>query len=688
MNEAVPKRPYRALPENLKICTILFGGYSLALLFAFLSLRIMEFVCILLTNASPPDIQHAVMYAFLNDLTSFPVMTFFLFIPFVMVYFFTGAMKIRYRLWCLSGIIIIILYATLIKYFTNELVPLGADLYGYSIDEIKDIIRNGVNINKSTILLYTLPAIVFWGSFSLLYFRKLIRPGHVFVLFGTIILLACTAFVLPARAFYKTELSQNLALNKAVYFVEESCSYLTRSLMENDNEQDLHENDLQPFKNINPDYPFLRVDETPDVLGEFFNMLPDRRPNIVFILVEGLGRSFSGPDARLGSFTPFLDELSAKSLYWENFLATQGRTFGALPSILASLPYAEKGFLNLGERMTNHLSLLQIMKHSGYRIKYYMSSDSEFDNEGMFLMREGVDLIVSLKDFEAGYQKSPGIDWNYPDRELMQKTLKMEKKDQKQPYVSFIQTISMHSRYSVPHQEKYLQRFEERMTLLGLNEIQKKEYRLYKNIYSTIMYTDDALRLFFRDYERLPAYQNTIFIITGDHRLPEIPMITKIERYHVPLIIFSPLLKNEASIRSISSHLDITPSLLAYLHNNYDLEIPSLVTWVGTGLDTEPAFRNIHSYPLKHTKGLLVDYLSGIYFINHEHLFQVMENMDLMPVQDEAKRKQLISEFNQYKRQNSKFIGELKLIPDNLYQRFAKYARTESKPLHAPVGER
>jgi phosphoglycerol transferase MdoB-like AlkP superfamily enzyme len=678
MNEAVPKRPYRALPEKLKNCTILFGGYSLALLIAFLALRIMEFVCILLANATPPDIRYVVAHAFLNDFISFPVILFVLFIPFAIVYLSTGANKTRYWLWIIGGLTIILVYATLIKYFTNELVPLGADLYGYSFDEIHETIRNGVTFNTATIVLLTLPAIVFWVIFSLLHSRKLIKPGYTFILFGTIILLACTAFVLPARASYKTELSQNLALNKAVYFVEESCSYLTRSLLEGNIDHDLLKDGVQTFKNLNPDYPFLRVDKTPDVLGELFNIAPNGRPNIVFILVEGLGRSFSGPNARLGSFTPFLDELSAKSLYWENFLATQGRTFGALPSILASLPYGEKGFLNLGERMPNYLSLLHIMKHDGYRIKYYMSSDPDFDNEGLFLQRQGVDVMVSLNDFGSEYQKSPGIDWNFPDRDLVQKTLKMERTDQKEPYVTIIQTISMHTIYTVPDQEKYLNRFEEQMTWLGLNETQKKEYRLYKGIYSTIMYTDDALNLFFREYEKLPAYQNTIFIVTGDHRLPEIPMGTKIERYHVPLIIFSPLLKHPASIRSISSHLDIAPSLLAYLHHNYDLEIPSLETWVGTGLDTEQSFRNIHKYPLKQTKGLLVDYLSGIYFINHENLFQVMKNMGLKPIQDEVKRKQLISEFEQYKMLNNQFIRELKLIPDNMYKQFAKTVKPES----------
>lgn len=184
------------------------------------------------------------------------------------------------------------------------------------------------------------------------------------------------------------------------------------------------------------------------------------------------------------------------------------------------------------------------------------------------------------------------------------------------------------------------------------------------------MYTDEALRFFFEMYAKLPAYSNTLFIITGDHRLPEIPMSTKIDRFHVPLIIFSPMLKRAAHIQSISSHLDITPSLLAFLKKNYPIDAPSTASWVGSGLDTDPSFRNIHKYPLKHTINNLIDYVSGMYFINQDRLFSIGKNMDLEPIQDEGKRNELIAEFNQYKSMNDRFTRELKLIPDSLYERY------------------
>jgi len=73
-------------------------------------------------------------------------------------------------------------------------------------------------------------------------------------------------------------------------------------------------------------FPFLHTDQTPDVLSPFFDSTAIK-PNIVFIIVEGLGRSFTNEGARLGNFTPFLDSLSRHSLYWPNFLSEGGRTF-------------------------------------------------------------------------------------------------------------------------------------------------------------------------------------------------------------------------------------------------------------------------------------------------------------------------------------------------------------------------
>ena len=147
-------------------------------------------------------------------------------------------------------------------------------------------------------------------------------------------------------------------------------------------------------------------------------------------------------------------------------------------------------------------------------------------------------------------------------------------------------------------------------------------------------------------------------------------MSTKIDRYHVPLIVYSPRLKRAAQIKSISSQLDIVPSLLAFLKHHYRVKSPDLVTWVGAGLDMDSSFRNIHSYPMKHTVNNLIDFISGMYFLNEDTLFSIGKNMDLEPVQNAPRLAELHAEFDRYKAMNDQFRRELKLIPDDLYSAY------------------
>jgi uncharacterized sulfatase len=249
----------------------------------------------------------------------------------------------------------------------------------------------------------------------------------------------------------------------------------------------------------------------------------------------------------------------------------------------------------------------------------------------------------------------------------MRKALATQRSGSREPFFDYIQTISMHTPYVVPGQKEYERVFEERMNQLDLPEAAKAKHRNDANIYSTILYTDAALRDYFEEQAKLPAYRNTIFVITGDHRLPEIPLSTKIDRYHVPLIIYSPLLKRAARIKSISSHLDLAPSLVAFLKHNYGITSPGAVTWVGSGLDMEPKLRNVHRYPMKQTVNNLIDYISGMFLLNGDTLFVIGEKMDLEPVRNDAKLLEIRAEFDQYKAMNERFQRELKLLPDALY---------------------
>jgi len=181
---------------------------------------------------------------------------------------------------------------------------------------------------------------------------------------------------------------------------------------------------------------------------------------------------------------------------------------------------------------------------------------------------------------------------------------------------------------------------------------------------------DEAMKGFFREYNKRPSFRNTIFIITGDHRMPDIPLATKIDRYHVPLIVYSSGLKRPSKFSAIVSHLDITPSLLAFSKNSYGLSVPSQACWVSEGLDSTVYFTNRHEYALMQTKNGISDFIKGTSFVNEGQLFNVGQNLGLYPLDDAFKADQLISQFEELKKYHMQIMGTQSLYPDSLLERF------------------
>ncbi|HXI00913.1 MAG TPA: LTA synthase family protein [Sphingobacteriaceae bacterium] len=665
--------------NDLKKCIKQFVNFSIALWGSFFLNRLMELWFLTNLNSIPQDINKVVWVSLLYDLILLIKILPIIFIPFVFVFFNTKSKKTILLTFGICATLILSINLLLIKYYATALVPLGADLFGYTVDEIVKTTGASMVIDEKAVLFFLLPLIIFWTLLFLIKSGELLGNRlSILILIAGSILLYIGSSTLPSSSGFKSEYSYNLTINKFAFFTERSFSYFT----EDEPAVDIYASNYyeddgnaagKMFNYITADYPFLHTDETEDVLTPFFKIDSTSPPNIVIIQVEGLGRAFSGYDAPLGSFTPFLDELATKSLYFQNFLASQGRTFASLPSIMGSLPFADKGFSELAERMPPHLTLPRILKKSGYTTRFYSGVDLAFDNENIFLEKQGFDHVVSEKNFDESFSKSPafqGFTWGYADRELIVKTLQDEKKDQRQPFMLYMQTVSMHNPFLIPNQGQYIRVFENHLNKLGFDNKKKDAYRKYKNIYSTILYSDQALNTFFKEYSKLPSYANTIFIITGDHRLPEIPLTTKIDRYHVPLIIYSPLLKRSASIRSVSSHFDITPSLLVFLKKSFGLTTPSTVAWVGSGLDTARTLRNIHKFPVMQTKNNFHNIISGLYFLDQNNVYLIGNNMKTTLLQDENKLNELRSAFNQQKSMNERFSKDLKLLPDSIFSPF------------------
>jgi Sulfatase len=555
------------------------------------------------------------------------------------------------------GSLVLLAQAALVHYFQVAGVPLGADLLAYSLDELRTTVQASQTpwpmdvlsaLGLGLLCLWGVVWDIGWSRAQQLTDGSLpdhgdghvpetvaLRPSLALGLLG-LSLLSAAALPLQWTPDQATAATAQAALN------QNKLAVFAGDVLAQTWQQATDPKTGALMAGGDPAYPFARPESTPDTLGPHLALKDGEPPHLIVLVVEGLGRSFSGPQARLGSFTPFLDELAARSLYWDNFLATQGRTFAVLPSLFGSLPFGPHG-----SRPLVHDSLLSVLKAQGYDLRYFMGSNLAFDQQGAYMASEGVDTQMSERDFDRPERRLS--EWGYADGDLLEAMVQRLRQVKNQPSVTVVQTMSMHSPFVVPEQAHYRRLVDARLDTLGLGAEQRAEVQRQRDVYASVMYTDAMLRRFFQDLAQLPSWRNTVVVITGDHRLPEIPMVHKLERYHVPLLVASPLLRGQLQVKAVSSHFDLAPSILAMLSQRYGWATPASVAWMGTGLDTATEFRNLHALPLQQTKTELSDYISGLNYWGQGRLYRIGDGLQPEPMDNPALQARLGQELAQLK---------------------------------------
>lgn len=536
-------------------------------------------------------------------------------------------------------ILLLILEAMLISYYCTALVPLGSDLLGYSFSDIKMTIANSGGLSITLVI----GVVVIVGLFFGLYKVTSKHYHHISKMYPfTIILFSL---------FIMTLFIDGKPIN------QNKTQYLVLNLYDTSTEDTSYEADVE--------YPLIKSQQIENVLGEYFE-LKEEKPNIVFIMVEGLGRDFVGEGAEFGGFTPFLDELTTKSLYWENCLSNTGRTFGVLPSLMGSLPFGKSGFMEL-EKYPNKLTLYSILKNNGYHTSFLQGTNTSFDNVDRFLRSEKVDYVLDKSGFGNKYElqeeDAAGSTWGYPDKELFKKSMSIPR-NAEQPRLEVYMTISTHEPFLPPKQNYYENEVEKILAKGGHQGKVKKLIEKNDNVFATLLYTDDALKYVFEEYKKQPNYDNTIFIVTGDHRLIPIPQRNNLSRFHVPLIMYSPMLKKTRKMSALNSHFDVTPTILALLEGKYELKTPKKVAWMGTALDMNEEYRSIKDIPLMRNKNELKEFVDGEKLYSDGSVYNIDENMDLGSSFGGSSKSE--SKLKSFKAMNAYVTTNDKIIPNDM----------------------
>jgi phosphoglycerol transferase MdoB-like AlkP superfamily enzyme len=225
------------------------------------------------------------------------------------------------------------------------------------------------------------------------------------------------------------------------------------------------------------------------------NLVKDSQ-NVVFILLESFGSMYCGPN-NPESFTPFLDSILLKSMYFEHGIANGRTSMDALPAVISSIPmWMNESFILSSYSSNQFQGIPSILKGNGYSSAFFHGATNGSMRFDAFASAAGFDSYYGRTEYnnEAHFDGN----WGIEDHHFLAWSLgQMDK--MKKPFFSMVFTLSSHHPFTIP------------------KDYQKKVKKGPEPLCATLSYVDIALREFWNKAQKKSWFKNTIFVFCSDH---------------------------------------------------------------------------------------------------------------------------------------------------------------------------
>jgi phosphoglycerol transferase MdoB-like AlkP superfamily enzyme len=271
--------------------------------------------------------------------------------------------------------------------------------------------------------------------------------------------------------------------------------------------------------------------------------------NIVLIIMESFNLSYmSFPNSYKG-YTPFLDELATKSVFFINHYSNAMNSIGASLPLLCGFPSIMPGppFVSSVFRSNKMQGIGNVLKKNNYETSFFHGGRNGTMAFDIAAGLAGIDNYYGLDEYptKEHYDGSWGI-FDVPFFKFFIEKLST----QKEPFFSTIFSLSSHHPYKIPR------KFNGKFPKGSLD------------IHESIGYADYALRKFFEEASKKSWYNNTLFVITADHTssTESVAYADILGKFRVPLILFEPSGALKAKVVShATQHVDVPMTVYSYL---------------------------------------------------------------------------------------------------------------------------
>jgi phosphoglycerol transferase MdoB-like AlkP superfamily enzyme len=287
-------------------------------------------------------------------------------------------------------------------------------------------------------------------------------------------------------------------------------------------------------------------------LRKIDNPGPSRRLNVVVVLEESLGSELVGSlHPRPESLTPSFDALTAEGTLLTHAFSTGNRTVRAIEATTSSLPPLPGESIVRRDNSVGLFTLPSLLASQGYQTMFVYGGRALFDGMGTYLHQNGVERLVDQSSYPPGTFTTA---WGVCDEAIFTKALEVmdETHAQGKPFYSLVLSVSNHRPFTFPQDHI------------------KEEKRFHRRE-NVVRYADWALGQFMAKAKSHAFYQDTVFVLMGDHGArvygaAEIPLPS----YEVPILFVGPGVTAGVRLPTLASSLDVPPTILGILGLDYD----------------------------------------------------------------------------------------------------------------------
>ncbi|MBF0298217.1 MAG: LTA synthase family protein [Oligoflexia bacterium] len=285
-------------------------------------------------------------------------------------------------------------------------------------------------------------------------------------------------------------------------------------------------------------------------------------PNVVVIIVESLVAYKTGTFKSPLNPTPYIDKLIKKSVFFDHFYVPSQATARSVFAFVTGIPdvTAQKDTSTRNPLIVDQHTLINEFKeHQKY---YFLGGDANWGSIRGLLTNN----INGIKIYEEKDYSYPRNDvWGISDYHLFLEANKVFKNENK-PFFAIVQTSGFHRPMTIPKDRGSFE-------FQNLNQEEKvllKEYGFEsEEELHSLRFQDYSIGNFLQIAQKEKYFENTIFVIFGDHGLPVNDAknvsfgekIHDLENFHVPLIFHAPKFFKTQTIKKMVSEIDVLPIL-------------------------------------------------------------------------------------------------------------------------------